>query len=148
MELLKKHKNKVLIVIALLTSFSLGRFMQPERVVIKKEEIVKEAEHTKKEKRQITKEVTHPDGTKETVVINEEINSSDKQKEKQSTSEKVVENSKKQWKVAATAVKKKDPQHNSIVYGVNVEKRLFGPLFIGTSFNQDRDFGVSIGLEF
>jgi hypothetical protein len=88
-----------------------------------------------------TKEVTRPDGTKESTTT-----TTDKSVEKKSaTATKVTAQSK--WAVGVTAAKGLDTLSQTL-YTVNVDYRLAGPLFLKATVNTDKQLGVGVQIEF
>jgi hypothetical protein len=81
-------------------------------------------------------EVLKPDGTKETKTI-----IVDKSTEK-STKNVEVTQSKKDWLVGAY-YKVTDP-----AYGITVNRRILGPVFLNVSADTGRNLAVGVGLEF
>lgn len=149
MEKLKQNKYYIIGgIILLLLAYGYGRYMQPAEVITKTETLVKEIVKTQKEKRTIKKIITRPDGAKEEIYIDEEIDVAEKSKEEHKKSEKIVINKKPQWKASALAIQKDGDEFGKITYGAIIERRIFGSLFIGVNANQDKDIGLSIGMEF
>ena len=88
----------------------------------------------------IERTIERPDGTKETT--KETV---DKSTKKETTNKEVVI-SKKDWMVSAIVTSKLtelDP-----VYGIMVQRRIIGPVYLGLSGSTDKRIGINVGLEF
>lgn len=155
--------QKSLIILALCAfSYGLGRYLTPEKVVTKEVEVIKEVikevvkENTNIKKNTQTKivETTYPDGKyiketyildQDTVVIEKDTTVSiDKEVTKQI--EKIIENSKPQYGVAAGAGYNFDVAKP--VYVVQAERRILGPLFLGVYGTTNREAGALLKMEF
>ena len=122
-------------------AYATGRYFQPAKIEIK--EVVKEIEVIKKDVRTVIREVVKTDGSKETVTVIE-----DKSKEtskKESSKETIITNAKPQWRVQGLADL---TTLASPVYGVGIERRILGPIFVGGFVKANREYGVSVSLEF
>ncbi len=138
--ILEGHTMKNILItsaIALLVGFGLGSQIFPsikEKIVeIEKEVIVKDIVT-------VTKVITKHDGTKEEVTT-----TTDKTKEnKQTTNTKTV--SKPDWHTSINAKRKID--NPELVYGIQVERRILGEVFVGGSVNTQKEVGLSVGVSF
>lgn len=156
--MVKKYLIQGGVILLLLSlAFALGRYTCAEKVVTKTEivEVVKEVEVEKEvtaEKMQ-TKTVIKefPDGTKITEIfeVKESTIFIEKETEVESVSTEnevnIVENKKPQYKFSAIVdvVNIESP-----VYGVGVERRIFGPVFAGAFIKQNKEYGITISMEF
>lgn len=131
-----------------LLGYAVGRYVQPAKVVTKVEEKVKTVlvETTKKKK--IKVRIVKPDGTIEERETEEDITVVEKEKVKEVEKEKLVESQKTQWKASLFAGSRSGESLVTPMYGVIVEKRFMGPVFLGGWATDQKDFGVSVGLEF
>lgn len=116
--------------------YGVGRYLQPAEIRIE------EKERIKKDVVTIVKEVIKKDGSKEIVTIIEDKTVVDKSKSE------TVKNAKPQWKVIG--VIKNDISHltNKPDYGIVVERRILGPVFLGAYADTKSNVGVSVGFEF
>jgi hypothetical protein len=157
---LNENKYKIAIgLILLLSAYAFGRYAQPASVITKVEthETIKYVEKkttTKQNNKDIVIiETRLPDGTitKETHIVDKGTVIIDKSKEssdqKDSSSETVVSYNKPQWKAAAL-LGIADYSLDNRVYGIEIERRVLGPIFIGAWGLNNKTIGVSAGLEF
>jgi len=100
---------------------------------------IQEKEVIRTDIRTVTRTVERPDGSKETVV--ETVDKTKSVASKQA----VVEVSKPNWSagVAVESDYKLQP-----VYEVELNRRVFGPIYIGVSANTDAEFGIRLNVEF
>lgn len=143
----------------ILLGYAFGRYLQPATVVTKVEqhEVIKYVEKSTKEKNNnkdiVIVETRYPDGTvkKETHIVDKGTIVIDKSKEssdtKDSKSETIVSNTKPQWK-ASGLLGVADYSLSNRVYGLEVERRILGPIFLGAWGMNNKQLGVSLGLEF
>lgn len=96
---------------------------------------------TKTDIRTITRTVERPDGTKETT-----IESTDKSVAKQDSKKSVEIRTETNWILGVTATAKLDDLRPS--YGVQVQRRIIGPVFVGLSATDKAYFGLVVSLEF
>lgn len=131
-------KTYIVVVLVLLgVGYALGKYTTPERVVTQTiTKIVTVTQHDTQ-----TVIVEKPDGTKTTIIIDK---SKDTTKQQQ-TDTKTVENIKPQWHVSAQLV----PQQGLLgpVYGLQIERRIIGPVHVGVFGNTDKEFGLSVGVD-
>lgn len=134
-------KNKILLALFFLSlGLGLGYYLSPEKTKEIEKEVVKKDVIT------VVKEVFRPDGTKtkETIIT-------DKSEFKKETSKEVI-NKKSSYKLGLM-VGSEGFNFNQPVYGINIEKRFLGPVFLGawgmteTEGNRIRG-GLSISYEF
>ena len=122
-------------------AYATGRYLQPAKVEIK--EVEKIVEVIKRDVHTVIREVVRPDGSKEVVtVIDDKTRETNK---KESSKETIITNIKPQWRVQGIA----DLTHLAApVYGVGIERRILGPVFAGAFVKANREYGVSVSLEF
>ncbi len=160
-------KVKVFIaVVSIGVAFAFGRYTTPERIKIEKV-IVEVEKKTKdsntdaernKRRETTTREVTHPDGTKEvitTVVETTETSKksntheTDKISKKEKDSKEIVKNSNTFNLSLLTGAKL--PSGGSLsplIYGGHITKQILGPINVGVWGLSDSTGGVSLGLSF
>ena len=134
-----------------------------ERVVEKK------AEETQKKQQIHIVETIHPDGTivKETFIVNEDTiivyqeketdkdssKETDKETSTSKTETKIVTHTvKPEWRVGGVALVKTQAKgadlSDYMVYGVNVEKRMFWNIYGGVMATTEKDVGLSLSITF
>lgn len=138
------------VVLAILISagvgYAGGRYVQPAKVVTKIKEVTKTVQVVKHDTVTVVKEVTRPDGSKEstTTITDHDVDTTDSST-KTSISQK-ISNEKPQWKASGLAgynFSKLNP-----VYGAQIERRIIGPIFVGAWGNTDKAAGVALSIEF
>ena len=118
--------------------YGVGRYLQPARIEIKKEQV----EVVKKDIKIVERVVTRPDGTTEKETITE-----DKTKtEKETLESSLTVNKKPDWKVSGLSGL--DLSNKSQFYGVQVDRRIIGPVFVGVTATTNKTIGLSVGMEF
>lgn len=116
--------------------------MTPEKVrvetkTVEVEKIIEKIVHKE------TKVTEHPDGTKETVVV-EDSNTIGRTESTKNTYTK--ESISKGSKVNISILGGIKSDLNTVVYGASVSKELIGPITIGAWGLTDKTFGISVGL--
>lgn len=122
----------------LAVGFSIGRYVVPNKS-IESTNIEKEV---KREETVIVREETRPDGTK----IKETTNTTKKETTDKKEIIKIVENAKPQWKASALAGYNLDK--SAPVYGVAVDRRILGNIYMGAWGTTDKQVGLSVSMEF
>lgn len=141
-----KSKNVVILaLVAVAVAYAFGRYMQPASIEIQTREVVKTVEVNTVQKRKIKIKIVHPDGTVEERWVEEDITISQKENVKESS--KKVTNQKTQWKAHALAGVT-DNNFSEIQYGIQIERRIIGPIFLGAYGIQGGTIGLSVGMEF
>lgn len=140
----------VAVLVAAGLGYSFGRYMQPAKVQIKKEEVIKEVEVVKKNVVVVEKITTNKDGTTVTERRTEDRSterSSSKTETKEST---VISNMKPQWFATAGAtIDMTSVRDSAVGYQFGINRRILGPIYLGGSYNTQRSqVGVQLGLEF
>lgn len=101
---------------------------------------IEERETVKKDVVTIVKEVTRPDGSKErTETI---VDRSKEKKQQSSTHQEVAPLA--GYRLSVAALKSSDKEY----YALSAERRLFGPYWLGVSYNTKNELGLSVGWEF
>lgn len=141
--------TRLYVLIALLLiviGYALGYYTLPQKVVTQTVTEVKTVTVIQHDVQTVTKEIIKPDGTKEidTVTTDKSVDTSKSEEKIDKT--KIVEIGKPQWK-ANVQFSPKETKY-AYVYGVQIERRILGPVFLGVFGNMDRTLGVSVGLEF
>lgn len=126
--------NIIIATVAVLIGFGLGTQIFPK---IKEKTVEVEVEKVVKDIVTVTKIVTRPDGTKEEVTT-----VTDKTKENKEVS-KVQIFTKPDWHISANGTVTSNP-----VYGVQIERRVLGDVFLGAGYNTDNKITINIGMEF
>lgn len=127
-------------------AYASGRYLQPPKVVTKTETVVKEVQVIQHDTTTKTHEEVKPDGTK---TIDTVVEDKDKEENKSSADSKastVVDTTKPQWKVGALGAY--DFSTLKPIYGVQVDRRILGPIFVGAFGLNNRTVGLSVSLEF
>lgn len=117
--------------------YGVGRYLQPARIEIKKEQV----EVIKKDIKVVERIVTRPDGTTEKETVTEDKTLS----QKETLDQSLVVNKKPNWKASGLAGL---DISESQFYGVQVERRILGPFFVGAMVTTNKTIGLSIGMEF
>lgn len=153
------NKTKVIIVvIALVTSFAVGRWAAPTKIVTKTIEVEKKVivkddkKDTRKHRSKKTVVVVTPDGTKTTTIV-DNTDTDTKQENKDKTTDDIKKDSEttKEYsssKVTVSALGALNLKTGLPAYGAAVSKPILGPLTIGAFGLTDTTFGVSVGLTF
>jgi hypothetical protein len=132
------NKTKLIIVLVLIAgAFAAGRYSTPRT-----ETTSKESETVKKDIVTIVKEITRPDGTKET---NTTIVDRSKEKKEESRKEVIVP---KRAVISVSALVGYSIRDSAPVYGLSVSKEVMGPITIGAFGLNNGTIGVTIGSNF
>lgn len=115
-------------------AYAFGRYAQPEKVVVKEVEVVKRDVKT------VVRTVKQPDGT----VIRERT--TEDKTQTMSEKEKTVVNDKS--KVTVNALLGYSFNDRKEIYGLMVQKQMFGPVSVGAFGMSDTTVGVTIGISF
>ena len=113
-----------------------SKFLFP---TIKERTVEIEKESTQKDVQTIVKEIIKADGSKE--IITTIVDKSKENKE----SVKTVTISKSDWHASIAAL---TPNVKDIYYQVHVERRVLGDIYVGGLINTNKQFGISVGMEF
>lgn len=141
-------KYKVLLVVGVaVAGYAFGRYAQPAKVEIKTETVIKEVTVEKKNVVTEIKEIKHPDGTTETNTKITDLTNTINKNTSDSKSESTTTYSRPQWKVQALLSPQMSPVFGPI-YGLDVERRILGPISVGAWGNVDKKFGISASIEF
>jgi len=149
MSKLKNYRNYAIVVLVVgLLGYATGRYLQPAKIEIKKEEIIKTVEVVKKDVVIRERIVKGPDGTETTERVIEDKSTSTAKKESETRESTVVTNKKPDWRAAAMAgldLSKMQP-----LYGGQVERRVLGPIFVSgyVLTGPSTIVGVTAGIEF
>jgi hypothetical protein len=141
----------LLVVVVLAGGFGLGKYTQPTKVVTKTETVVKTVTVDHVNTVVVTKEVDKPDGTKEIDTTTTDKSVTDTTTQSDEKTDKVVTNSKAQWRVDGlygTQIGSTTGLANGPVYGVGIERRILGPIWAGAQANSDKRVALTVGFEF
>lgn len=132
----------ILLIIVAAASAGITRYYFPQ-VEFKNTETTKEV--VRNDVRTIIKEVTRPDGTKETIT-----ETTDKSVKKETSTSDTMIAAKKQWMfdVGARANLDNISNRDTFVYDLQVQRRILGPFFLGGRVSTDKSIGISVGMEF
>lgn len=129
------------LVAVLLIGYSIGRYVNPPKEITKVE--VQEREVVRKDVQTIVKEITRPDGTKETVTETTDKSVEKKDKSIESIAIKPLE---KQWHASLGAERNFTEEKN--IYSMTIERRIFLSGFAGVRVNTEKEVGLVLGMEF
>lgn len=138
-------RNIIIIsVLALATSFAIGRYLTPERVkteikTVTVEKVVVEV------KRVVTTVKEKPDGTKETVIV--EDSKTNTNENSQTVDSKHEETKSKNKLIVAAMAGMNIPVDGQLIYGLEVSKNLLGPIRMGIFGMTNKTAGITLGLE-
>lgn len=135
----------ILSLVLLLAGYGTGRYLQPAKVEIQKEEVVKEVEVIKRDVVVRERIVRQKDGTEVTERTTEDKSTESSKKEKETKEESTVTNKKPDWRVNALGALVPGLVPS---YGVQVERRVLGPIHVGAFGLTNSTFGISVGIEF
>jgi len=149
--LYQNYKNYVHAAIAmllcLLIGYGGGRYAQPAKVITKTETVEKEKIVTNDNVVTVVKEIDRPDGTKEktTETVDKSTITNDTDTTTKTT--KDVERKTLDWKVGALA-KPDFSDHLKPTYGIQIERRVIGSIYVGGAMTTNREFFASVGILF
>ena len=129
------QKVTLAVAVALLIGYAFGRYGQPAKVQIQTQTVVKEVETVKHDTVTVTKEIKEPNGTVETdtVVTNKDVDTTQIQSDSKTT--ETITNQKPQWKLGVLGGY--NLQDLRPDYGVSVDRRVLGPIFLGVIGHTD-----------
>lgn len=171
MEIEQNVKLGLIAAVVFIAGLAAGRYTLPAKVITKTEiqtvekEVIKNKEvtskDTNKDRELVIVETTKPDGTKivEKHYINRDqikedstkTNTVTDTKRTDSKSETVTINDKNDWNLSAlvtTSHTDSDMFHQSLSYGVHVQRRIIGPFSIGAFGITNKTYGLSVGASF
>lgn len=107
---------------------------------VKEKTVETEVERVVKDVQTVIKVVTRPDGSREevTTIVDKSKQSTDK------TSTKII--AKNGWHISASG--SRTFTDSSMIYTLQVERRIIGDVFLGASVNSEKQVGLVVGLEF
>jgi hypothetical protein len=123
------RQSAITIILSLGVGYGVGRYILPAKIITETKEVIKEVEVTKKDVITTIKEDKRPDGSihKETIITDR--TTIDKESKKEFQQLQLIINKKPQWK--ANLLGGYDFQERTPQYGLGIEKRYMGPLFLG-----------------
>lgn len=135
-------RNIAIVALAILAlGYGIGRYVQAPREITKTE--IEEVEVIRRDIVTVVKEITRPDGTKETVT---EIVDKTKEKKEYHAETLSVKPTEKQWHMSAGLERELSSTQN--IYSVTVERRIFLGSYAGLRVNTDKQIGIILGYEF
>lgn len=130
----------------LVIGLALGRYYTPEKVVTKTVIQTNTVEVTHDHVVTVVKEVTALNGTKTKTTTTIDLSVINSNTDSTTQTQKTVTRDNPQWKTSVQF--SSSSVLPDYLYGVTVERRIIGPVFIGVFGNANRQFGASIGMEF
>lgn len=133
--------------VALAVGYGSALLTQPEKVVTKTQEVIKTVtvEHTNQTTTKTV--IKKPDGTTITQEKTEDTHDLKTSENQRISIDKQVSNSKPDWMVSATAGFGYDRSLDP-VYGVSVQRRILGNIYMGAYGMTNKNVGLSVGLQF
>jgi hypothetical protein len=161
-------RNSLIVVTVFAGGVAAGKFSGPAKVVEKEhivyqdkivEKVVKVVDTKRKENRVYLKTVTiSPDGTQkiETKIVNKDqidtVDKSNTHKDENSTTttdkEKTTTYARQSTIISLGMKSNLSTPLGTPVYGLFVNERIFGPLYMGTFLFTDKSFGLNAGIAF
>lgn len=146
--ILLKYWKYIVAILLLLLAYAGGRYLQPAKIETVIQEKIVTKEVIKKDVVTEIREIVKPDGTKETVTIIKDKTEIAKDTQKDLKVDKIIVNSKPNFKLAGLTGIDANPNGNTIIYGISVEKRIFGPVSAGIWGLTNKTGGLSVSVEF
>lgn len=150
MELNKR--NIIIAVVALALAYLAGRYTAPmsTKTDITQNEKSKTKEEESTEKRTIKKEIVHPDGTKETVIIDEDIKKKKETEETKKETKIVKEETRAGSRTTLSALAGTKVKLGALepVYGGMVTRDIIGPIHVGAFGLSSGVGGIAVGVSF
>jgi hypothetical protein len=141
-------KNSIIAgILLVLIGYATGRYLQPAQIETQIKEVIKEVEVVKKDTVTVVHEVKRPDGTVEIDTRTEDKSVITTQTDKKTEQQSIITNIKPQWKASGLAAVDFNNDRR-LTYGISVERRLLGPVFVGVQGYDNKMIGISVGLEF
>lgn len=133
------------VLIVAVVGYAFGRYLQPPDIKIKT--VIQEKEVIVERKNIVTvvKEVVRPDGTKETETRTEDKSETTGKKDSSTNNNYESISSKPQWRVQGMIGLNAQAKND---YGLAVERRIIGPIFVGAYGNTQKSMGLSVSIEF
>jgi len=127
---------------ALLIGLSIGWFLKPaeQKTVVQEKEI----EVVKKDVVTVVKEVTKPDGTKETTTT---VTDKSKETGYKTSKNETVSIKDRDWALglgAGVSLKERE----TTIYILDVNRRIAGPIWLGVTYQTDNFIGIKAIIEF
>jgi hypothetical protein len=127
--------------------YGAGRYVQPAKVVTKVQTVTVTNDVVHDHIVTVTHTVVQPNGEKDTTTTTSNESIIDDQTSTKTNSSTVTTYNKPQWKVQGLA----GLSLNSLstpIYGIGVERRILGPVFVGAYGKSNSEAGLSLSLEF
>lgn len=129
----------ILVILVIVATAGITRYYFPQ-IEFKNTETVKKV--VRNDIRTVVRTIERPDGTKETT--EETVDRSTK---KETSSKETIIAAKPQWLIGVGA-RAKISERETILYDLQVQRRVLGPFFLGAKVSTDQSVGVSLGMEF
>lgn len=134
-------------ILLLVIGYAAGRYVQPAKVVTKTETVTKTNTVVQEHVHTVVQTVVKPNGEK-VITKTTDNNSVEKNNTSSDSSASTVTTySKPQWR-AQGLVGLSTINLSSSIYGVGVERRILGPIFVGAYGKTNSEAGLSLSLEF
>lgn len=135
-------KSQVIILAVVIAStVAVTRYYFP-RIETQTIDVIKEVIRT--DVHTITRVVEKPDGTKETI-----IDHTDKSVENKDEKHSDTKFASKNWQMSGSAsLDYTELTRLEPVYGIQVQRRILGPFYLGALADTSKKIGVSVGMEF
>lgn len=138
------NRNKLILIgLALLLAYGIGRYLQPAKIETRTETIVKEVEVIKRDVEIIKKKKTNPDGTTEEEEITRDKSTETRDKDQKERTEHLVENQKSQYRIRGGIGY--DLSDKSQQYVIGGEKRFWGPVSLGLDVTLNNNSSIKAG---
>lgn len=141
------NRNKLIAVVILIgLAYAVGRYLQPNKVEVITETVIKEVEVIKRDIEIIKEKETRKDGTIVERETTRDKSTETRDKDQTDKSRSIVSNEKSQWRVRGDVGYSFRDKDN--VYGGGFEKRYMGPVSLGMWLNNKEQAGFSASFEF
>ena len=138
----------IIVVVVLLLGYGFGKYGQPAKIVTKTNTVIQTVTVDHVNTVTVVKEVDKPDGTKEIDTTTTDKSQVNTDTDVHVETEKVVTESKAQWRVAAALVPQVSGGTFGPLYGLDVERRILGPIWAGVGADTNRQIALKVGFEF
>lgn len=141
------NRNKLIAVVILIgLAYAVGRYLQPNKIEVITETIIKEVEVIKRDIEIIKEKETRKDGTIVERETTRDKSTETRDRDQKDKSHSIVSNEKPQWRVRGDVGYSFRDKDN--VYGIGFEKRYMGPISLGLWGNNKEQAGFSASFEF
>jgi type II secretory pathway pseudopilin PulG len=141
-------KTQIIIgVILLVVGYGLGRYVQPAKVVTKTQTVTQVVTQIQEHVHTVTHTVVQPNGIKDITTVTDNNSTENKDSDTKSSSSTITTYSKPQWRAQGLAGLNLS-NVSTPIYGLGVERRILGPIFVGAYGKTNSEAGLSLSLEF